>query len=300
LLNLPQNRVRSVQGGSGVGFGQKGARNKGKILAAWVAKKYNRPCKCRLDTEGQFNTSGKQPDQHHYVKVGVKKDGTITAIEGTGIGNTGPWGGRQMNDAHINWDKMFDTENISLTGRDVYTNTSPTSALRCVHHPIPTTFGGVHMDKVAEAINMNPADFLLKAVRKTSGVGGDPSNPAWDIGVTPMPALLQETIDKSGFKSMWKGWTTPVSVNGSKKTGVGIAMHVCRHGYLANPESAMLKSNGDGTFNLNCGSADVGQGARTVLALLAPKSGVLPPRTWSWVLWTPASPRNHAALAAAP
>lgn len=269
LLGLPQNHVRTVQGGSGVGFGQKGARNKGKILASWVAKKYNRPCKCRLDSEGQFSTSGKQPDQHHYVKVGVKTDGTITAIEGIGIANAGPWGGRSMNDAHIEWDKMYTTDNIYLEGLDAYTNTPPTSALRCVQHPIPTMFGGIHMDRVAESIGMNPADFLLKNVRKTSGEGGDPSNPTWDIGVTPMPGLLEKAIADSGFRSKWKGWNTPVSVNGNIQKGIGIAVHCCRHGYLANPESAMIFSNPDGTFSLNCGSADVGQGARTVLSLIA-------------------------------
>lgn len=269
LLGLPQNRVRVVQGGSGVGFGNKGERFKGKVLAAWIAKKYNRPCKCYLDTEGQFTTSGKQPDQHHYIKVGVKANGTITAIEGTGIGNTGPWGGRQMNDAHIEWDKMFATDNIRLIGKDVYTNCPPTSALRCVHHPIATMFIGIHMDKVAESINMNPAEFLLKNVRTTSGVGGDPTNPGWDIGKTPMPDMLEKLISESEFNKKWKGWRTPMAIDGNKYRGIGIAVHCCRHGYLANPQSASIKSNGDGTFNLICGSADVGQGARTVLPFIA-------------------------------
>lgn len=281
LLGIPQNRVRAVMGGSGAGFGQKGARSKGKILAAWVAKKYNRPCKCHLDAEGQFNTSGKMPDQHHYFKVGVKNDGTITAIEGLGVGNSGPWGGRQMNDAHINIDKMFTTDNISLVGKDVYTNCPPTSSLRCVHHPIPTMFIGIHMDKVAEAINMNPADFLVKNVRSTKGVDGDPTNPGWDIGSNPMPAMLEKVISESGFKSKWKGWTTPSSTDGSKRRGIGIAVHCCRHGALVNPQAASIKANNDGTFNLICGSSDVGQGARTVLALIAAEElGVSADSVW--------------------
>jgi len=269
LLGFPQNKVRAIMGGSGAGFGQKGCRNKGKILAAWVARKYNRPCKCHLDTEGQFNTSGKMPDQHHYIKVGVKTDGTITAIEGLGIGNSGPWGGQQMTDAHINIDKTYTTDHINLTGKDAYTNTPPTSSLRCVQHPIPTMFYGIHMDRVAEAINMNPADFLVKNVRKTSGVGGDPTNPNWDIGKTPMPTMLEKLISESGFKNKWQGWTKPLAVNGNKRRGIGIAVHCCRHGALVNPQSANIKANNDGTFNLICGSSDVGQGARTVLALIA-------------------------------
>ncbi len=46
-------------------------------------------------------------------------------------------------------------------------------------------------------------------------------------------------------------------------------MHCCRHGYLSNPASAHIKANGDGTFDLNCGSRDIGQGSATTLALMA-------------------------------
>jgi CO/xanthine dehydrogenase Mo-binding subunit len=128
---------------------------------------------------------------------------------------------------------------------------------------------GIHFDECAEAANMSPADWWRKNVYKGTGVGGDPDNPEWDIGVNPNPTQLEQLIADSGFESKWKGWGTPVEVSGDWKKGIGMALFVCRHGYLANPQSSMIKANNDGTWDLACGSRDVGQGSRTELALMA-------------------------------
>jgi CO/xanthine dehydrogenase Mo-binding subunit len=134
---------------------------------------------------------------------------------------------------------------------------------------MPSHLIGIHFDECAEAANMSPADWWLKNVFKGTGLGGDPHNPDWDIGVNPMPGQLEQLIADSNFNAKWKGWGTPMEVNGTWKKGIGLGMHICRHGYLANPQSAMIKANNDGTWNLVCGSQDVGQGSRTQLALMA-------------------------------
>lgn len=268
-LGLPYNRVRALPSGSGVGFGSKGAAQKGARLAAYVSWKTNRPVKCRFDNEGQFNVSSKQADQHHQMKVGVKSDGTLVAIEQKARANIGAFGGRATNDATTSTKIMWNCPNAYLEGRDFYTNTQPTGAVRCVHHPHATMAMGMMMDKVAEAVNMDPADFILKNASTVSGHGTDPDNPEWDVGSNPNPTLIQNVVAQSGWKSKWKGWGTPLSVDGSKQRGIGIGLHACRHGYLANPESAMVKAYADGTFAAVVGSMDVGQGARTAMSIMA-------------------------------
>lgn len=268
-LGLPYNRVRACEGGSGLGFGSKGAAQKGARLAAYVSMKTNRPVKCRYDTEGQFNNSSKQADQHHQMKVGVKNDGTVTAMELKVRGNSGAYGGRVTNDAVTADRVMWNCPNMELEGRDFYTNTMPTGAVRCVHHPHATMAIGIQMDKVAEAVDMNPAAFLLKNISTVSGHGTDPDYPEWDVGSNPNPALIQNVVADSGFNSKWQGWGTPTAVNGTKRRGIGIGLHCCRHGYLANPESAVIKANADGTFESVVGSWDTGQGSRMVTAIMA-------------------------------
>ncbi|UCE97942.1 MAG: xanthine dehydrogenase family protein molybdopterin-binding subunit [Dehalococcoidia bacterium] len=268
-LDLPYNRVRALPSGSGVGFGSKGGYQKVAQLAAYVSMKTNRPVKFRSDTEGNFNVTRKQADQHHQIKVGVNNDGSLVAIEQKARGNSGCFGGRCTNDATTSTQRIYNCPNAYLEGRDFYTNTPTTGAVRCVHHPHAVHFINCHMDKMAEIVDMDPADFLLKNVSTVSGFGTDPDNPEWDVGSNPNPALIQNVLTSSGWKSKWKGWGTPLAVNGTKQRGIGIAIHTCRHGYLANPESAMVKAYADGTFAAVVGSMDVGQGARTAMAIMA-------------------------------
>jgi len=210
-----------------------------------------------------------QQGQHHAIKCGVNSDGQIVAYSNVNICNSGSFGGRGSTGAAIVARLMLNTPNMYLEAQDWATNTPGIGVPRCVHHPQATHLIGLHLDEVAEAVDMDPADFLLKNCTKESGVGADVDNPDWDVGSNPMPDMLVKLIADSGWKAKWKGWKTPMAVNGSKRRGIGIAMHCCRHGYLSNPMSAMIKGNRDGTWNLVVGSRDVGGGTRTELAHFA-------------------------------
>ena len=269
-LNLPINKVRIAPGYQSVNFGSgKGSFLKGEVVAGYVSMHTHRPVKFRGLTEGKFNATGNQTDQHHQIKVGVKNDGTLTAISDYTINNSGAYGSRSSNDCHTVVRAIYECPNLYLEGKDAYTNTPRVTSVRCVHHPHPTHNINVHMDKVAEAVDMNPADFLLKNMNYRSGHGTDQDFPEWDVGSNPMPEMFEDVLASSGWYSKWKGWGTPLSVNGSKKRGIGIAINSDRHGYLADPQSAHIVACDDGTFSLSCGSPDVGQGARTTLPLIA-------------------------------
>jgi CO/xanthine dehydrogenase Mo-binding subunit len=110
-------------------------------------------------------------------------------------------------------------------------------------------------------------------------VGTHPDKPEYDIGANPCPQFYQQLIDKSGWKTRWKGWNTPVSVNGSKRRGIGTSIHNCRHGALANPESATIMLEPDGTCRVVTGSQECGNGWRTAATLMAAEEmGIHPDR----------------------
>jgi xanthine dehydrogenase molybdenum-binding subunit len=56
------------------------------LIAAWLAKKANRPVK-HLDDRSHFNNRG-YDEATHYVEVGFKNDGTITALRSKDYGST--------------------------------------------------------------------------------------------------------------------------------------------------------------------------------------------------------------------
>lgn len=267
-LGLPYNQVVALPTYSGVGYGGKGSNSKGKMLAVWISRETNRPVKWRQDSEGYFNTARSQwTNQDHSFKVGVKNDGTLTAISDISNNESGSWGGRASSDSHRVVQAMFETTNLYLKGSDWATNAQGVGTPRCVAHPSSSATVGPMMDSVAEKLGMNPGAFLVKNVNKRHDV--DDLDFDWDVGTNPMPDMLEKLIDDSSFNSKWKGWGTPMSESGSKKRGIGLGIHVCRHGYLSNPMSAMVKANRDGTFQINVGSYDNGTGARTALAIMA-------------------------------
>jgi CO/xanthine dehydrogenase Mo-binding subunit len=124
------------------------------------------------------------------------------------------------------------------------------------------------MDRTAEAIDMDPSDFLIKNVFKGSGLGTHQDTPEYDIGANPCPDFIEQLVSDSGWKTKWKGWGNPMSVSGSKVRGIGIGVHNCSHGSLSNPETCSIQAMSDGTFTIGCGSQDCGQGWRTAGAIM--------------------------------
>lgn len=276
-LGLPYNRVVTMPSYMGVGFGNKGTNNKAKILTGYAAHDTGQPVKCRQYTETSFNVGRSvQTAQNHSWRIGVNNDGTITTLEDINIQASGAWGGRGSTDSAKPLHFLYNIPNCHAVGRDVATNSNGTGVPRCVQHPQFAHGFGVALDQAAEVVNMDPADFILKNVNTKDRVGSSLQYPEWDMSSNPNPGLLQAVINNSGWKTKWKGWKTPMAVSGTKQKGIGIALQGCRHGYLSNPMSAMIKANNDGTWDLSCGSHDVGQGARTVLALIAAEEMGLP------------------------
>ena len=98
VFKLPKSKVRVITEYMGGGFGAKfGAGNEG-VVAANLSRKANAPVKLMLDRRQEHIVSNR-PDSHQTLKIGAKRDGTLTAIQltsygtagvGTGAGTAGP------------------------------------------------------------------------------------------------------------------------------------------------------------------------------------------------------------------
>ena len=98
VFKLPKNKVRVITEYMGGGFGAKfGAGNEG-VVAAYLSRKANAPVRLMLDRR-QEHIVCNRPDSHQKLKIGAKRDGTLTAIQltsygtagvGTGAGTAGP------------------------------------------------------------------------------------------------------------------------------------------------------------------------------------------------------------------
>jgi len=202
------------------------------------------------------------------MKAGIKKDGTLVAFSMSNLFDIGCLGGSGANGQDV-VRQMFNIPNLHSDGQTVTCNTNPNGSIRCVGHPRPIMEVMMFMDRVAEASGLNPADFYLKNVLTTSGPGGDLDDKNTDTASNAMPDMLNQLIDLSGWRSKWKGWKTPSSVNGTKVRGLGIGLNRCDHGSLSNPISATIRFTPEGEVVITCGSTDQGQGWRTAAKCMA-------------------------------
>ena len=81
VLGLPLANVRVIGHYMGGGFGSKLQAGKYTIIAALLAKKTAQPVKLFLTREETFICVGNRPPSNMKLKAGVKKDGTLTALE---------------------------------------------------------------------------------------------------------------------------------------------------------------------------------------------------------------------------
>src|SRR3990172_9571738 len=101
--------------------------------------------------------------------------------------------------------------------------------MRCVGHPAGMFPQEVHMDRLAERLEMDPLAFRLKNYARKEDGDQDRKLPYASIGL--------EECAKEGAKSIgWSAnWKKPGSSPGPVKRGLGMAFHACGHGRVTAP-----------------------------------------------------------------
>ncbi|MEA2133271.1 MAG: aerobic carbon-monoxide dehydrogenase large subunit, partial [Solirubrobacteraceae bacterium] len=88
-FEMSEDRIRVVAPDVGGGFGVKISHYPEEILAAWASKKLGRPVKWTETRSEHMSSTIHGRDQIDYVKVGAKRDGTITGLECKAIADFG-------------------------------------------------------------------------------------------------------------------------------------------------------------------------------------------------------------------
>jgi carbon-monoxide dehydrogenase large subunit len=207
------------------------------------------------------------------VKIGAKKDGTLTALKTTILHSTGA---SKDTGIHVliasthNSTGAYEFPHCHLEGISVYTNTPPVGAYRGYGHQESQFAMERIMDILARKIGMDP--FALREKNylgpgKVTSLGeklwasnGDVRACAERVRtiVFPTPKKLKED-DRyyygRGFAALMK---SPKGAPFSSK-------------------SCFLKFNSDGSVSINMGGAEVGQGLRTVVRQVAAETLKIPP-----------------------
>jgi xanthine dehydrogenase YagR molybdenum-binding subunit len=272
ILGMPLSKVRVIGRYIGGGFGSKLQAEKETIIAALLAKKTGRPVKLFLSREETFIAAGNRPPANMRLKAGVKKDGTLTALDFTCVATSGayPAGGTGGIDWQIK--DLYQCPNVRTELSDLYTNACPSRPFRAPGHPQGAWALEQMMDALAEGIGMDPVELRLKNIPAVSQAR---------TGNPPYTSTGFRQCLTDGAKSF--GWREVRSAIASSnkdrnwRKGVGMAGGMWVVGGGGPPATIIVKLFADGSVSLNMGASDIGTGTRTVMALVVSEElGVKP------------------------
>ena len=253
-LGIPDEKVRVVCQYMGGNFGNKNQNQDSDLITAVLAKEAGAPVKLEFSRKEDFiGMHGRWPTVQYY-KVGVKNDGTLTAIQLRTISNMGPY---RKNSGGVAGIELYECEHTESMLFPMYTNRTTSGNFRGPtdpqgYYPIQSL-----MDDVAYAVKMDPVDFILKNM------------------VRPGPRAvftnysLDECVKRGAEIFEWKKrWRPqPGSDLGPIKRGAGVAFMSFRSG--VGNSSAVLTVDAREQYTLFVGVTDVGPGAKTTMNIIA-------------------------------
>ena len=253
VFKLPMSQVRVITEYMGGGFGAKfGAGNHG-VVAAALSKKAGAPVRLMLTREEEHLSVGNRPSSDQTLRIGAKKDGTLTAIHlvsygtagcGTGAGCAGPA------------QHLYKTAALHTEENDVFINAGPASAMRAPGHPQGAFALEQTMDELAVKLGMDPIDLRDKTDDH------------------PVRQVERKIVRES---DIWKSRNPVAGASpGPVKRGVGLAQSVW-YRFVRMNSSAEVRVHRDGSIEVLSAVQDIGSGIKTVMAqILAEQFGVPP------------------------
>jgi xanthine dehydrogenase YagR molybdenum-binding subunit len=272
VLRMPLSRVRVIGHYVGGGFGSKLRPGKYSVIAALLAKQTARPVKLFLSREETFLAVGNRPPANMRLKAGVKRDGSLTALEftATATGGAYPAGGTSLLDWLVR--DLYLCPNVRTETADLYIHAGPARPFRAPGHPQCSWALEQMMDELAEVIGMDPVELRLKNIPELSQ-GREGSPPYTSTGLR---ACLEQGAEAFGWRQTRKQAAVREG-NSRLRRGVGMACCLWAAGGGRPPSTAIVKLFADGSVNLNLGASDIGTGTKTVMALVvAEELGVDP------------------------
>jgi xanthine dehydrogenase YagR molybdenum-binding subunit len=255
-LETAAGKIRVLQEHIGGGFGSKFGPDAWDVAGAKLSKKAGgKPVKIFLERDAELMVAGTRPSSYAKVKIGAKKDGTLTAWESQSWGSGGPAGSSLPPLPYV-----IDIPNQSRKHISIVNHVGPQRAWRAPNHPQGCFITMSALEDLAAKLGMDPLDFILK---NKALLGTRKENYAEE---------LMLAAEKIGWKKNWhpRGDKTP----GPIKRGLGLSFHTWGGGGHASDCDVVVQP--DGSVEVRMGTQDLGVGTRTSLAIVAADTFGLP------------------------
>lgn len=250
VLGLDQSQVKVVNLEIGGGFGSKAVLL--EPLTAWLALKLKAPVKVLMSRSEEFMAGTPAPGSVIDIKIGAKKDGTLTAIQARVVYDSGCYSASPLTVGALIMGSYYKCDNIAITGYEVITNKPGVGAYRAPGAPQATFAIEQSIDELATKIDMDPVEFRLQNASEGGDVMAN-GQPWARIG-------LKEILNIIKDHPLWK--------ERGKNPNKGIGMAIGGWPGGVEPCAANIRVNTDGSLLLTVGHSDI-TGTNTTFAMLA-------------------------------
>ena len=291
-LGVPLEKVRIVYPAIGGAFGGREDMSVQIVLALAAMRLdergINRPVKIIWSREESIFGHHKR---HHFVlraKWAADQEGHITAAQMEVIQDGGAYAytsTKVLGNATLMCTGPYEIPNVHVDAYSVYTNHVPGGAFRGFGGPQGAFAAEAQMDKLAEALNMDPVEIRTRNLLKEGSLMSVKT-------ALPDGVSIDQVVEAAALQGGWTkgkhGWVKPsdteaeVLDRGKLKRGVGFACGFKNVGFsFGAPERAFaeIELHGGAEIEkvvLHHAGADVGQGAHTVFAQMAAEAVGVP------------------------
>jgi 4-hydroxybenzoyl-CoA reductase subunit alpha len=266
VLGLPAAHIRVIATPNGGGFGGKSDPFNHEVAVCKLSMITGRPVKITLTREEVFYCHrGRHPVLMH-VKTGVKRDGSITAMDFQTFLDGGAYGSYGVASTFYTGALQtvtYEVPRYRFRGLRAFTNKPPCGPKRGHGTPQPRFGMEVQLDKIAEDLKLDPAEMRLKHLVKPYSLTANYLR----IGSMGLGKCIEKIVEGSDWKNKFR------KLPYGKGVGIACSSYICGAGlpiYWNNmPHSGVqLGLDRQGGVRVQCGSTDIGQGSDSVLAYI--------------------------------
>jgi len=266
VLGLPPTRIRVVATPNGGGFGGKSDPFSHEIAVAKLAMVTGRPVKICLTREEVFYCHRGRHPVLMKSRIGVTKDGAITALDFESYVDGGAYGSYGVASTYYTGALQtvtYDVPVYRFKGVRAFTNKPPCGPKRGHGTPQPRFALEVQLDKVAEQLAIDPAELRLRHLVQPNTVTANYLR----VGTIALGQCIEKVVAGSEWKSRFRRLPYGRGLGlacSSYITGAGLPIY-----WNDMPHSAVqLKCDRGGGVTVFCGSTDIGQGSDSILAYI--------------------------------
>ncbi|HEY2986549.1 MAG TPA: xanthine dehydrogenase family protein molybdopterin-binding subunit [Candidatus Binatia bacterium] len=271
FFGLEPDKVRLRVPYIGGGFGSKVTTN--SILAAiFLARKIRRPVRLMPSAAESFRQNSRHAMEYR-AKIGVKSDGTLTALQVDLLVDTGAYttgGATTTHNAVISAWGCYRIPHLGIHARCAYTNKVPASHTRATGK-VQTTFGiECAIDSIARQMGMEPLDFRKKNVL----LRGDfvaKGTPKMD---TDYDDLMRQALSAIQWDGRPSSSGLPRTSHIARGRGMALSL---RHGSQGGGRAhALATIDAKGIVKIQHAAPEIGQGTHNLIGVVAAKTLGIP------------------------